>query len=308
MNDFIFIQASKPMWPASANVFAIKDDDGFTLIDVGCGLRKFTKQFFQKLEANDVNLRDIHTIFITHAHPDHMGAMSKILKQINPRIIINEIEKDSALNIDLLNVSFDLNLMKNFMKNQGPAQIDFDINDHFKFLCSMSQLPEDSEIVTVNDGEIITLGNYKFRVLTTPGHAPGHTSLHEIHKNFLLSGDNIAEKGVTWYAPSSGGAVGLLNSLERIKKLDVKYIFPSHGSKFENVHERIEQIENKLHQREFLILEELKKGPQDLTRLVDLFFSNNIYKMIGLVIVESHLLKLENEGKIERKEDIFKRI
>ena len=52
----------------------------------------------------------------------------------------------------------------------------------------------------------------------------------------------------------------------------------------------------------------LKKGPQDLAYIVDLFFPNNILKMIGLVIVESHLLKLKNEGKIERKGNIIKKI
>ncbi len=308
MDDFIFLQANKPMWPASANVFAIKDDDGFTLIDVGCGLRKFTKKFFMKLEENNIKLQEIHSILLTHAHPDHMGAMSKILEKINPLILINEIEKNSALNIDLLNVSFNTNLMKNYLKNELNNAFSLDINEHFKFVCSMSQLPEDSEIKTIKNNDILNLGNYKFKVLTTPGHAPGHTSLYEINQEFLLSGDIIAEKGVTWYSPSSGGVVGLLKSFEKIDKLNVKFIYPSHGNRFEKVSLRIQEIRNKLLQRENIILEKLEKGSQKLSYFVELFFPNNIFKMIGLVIVESHLEKLQNEEKIKRKNGLIMKV
>ena len=48
------------------------------------------------------------------------------------------------------------------------------------------------------------LGNYKFQVLTTPGHSPGHTSFYEISHKSLLSGDLIGEVGTAWYSPSSG--------------------------------------------------------------------------------------------------------
>ncbi|MHA1146413.1 MAG: MBL fold metallo-hydrolase [Candidatus Helarchaeota archaeon] len=314
MDDFIFIQANNPMWPASANIFAIKDDDGWILIDVGCGLRKFTKLFFKKLEQLNLNIKNVHTILITHAHPDHMGAMKAVLKKINPKIIINEIEKDSALNIDLLNKSFSIDVMEAYFKSnlfESPVIMPdgpFDINKFFQFICSMSQLPADIEIQTIKDDEIICLGEYKFRVLTTPGHAPGHTSLHEVNHQFLLSGDIIGEKGVTWYSPGSGGSKSLLSSLDRIEKLPVKSVFPSHGNKFENCKQRIKEIRHKILQRNELILEELEKGPKTLQNLVKSLFGSTGTKLIGVVIVESHLRELERTGLIERSDNLIKKI
>ena len=41
-----------------------------------------------------MKLDDVHTIVISHAHPDHMGAMDVIYEKINPsdvKIIINKI-------------------------------------------------------------------------------------------------------------------------------------------------------------------------------------------------------------------------
>jgi len=198
------------MWPASANVFAIKDEEGLILIDVGCGLPRFTKKLFEKMSAFKLNLEEVHTILISHAHPDHMGAMEEILARLRKRdpkqlqILINEIEKESALNIDLLNASFDVGLVKQHFQSGVEERFKgkFDINSNFEVLCKMAQLPRECELRTIKENEVLKLGAYKFKVLTTPGHAPGHTSFYEVNRKFLLSGDLIGEKGTAWYSPS----------------------------------------------------------------------------------------------------------
>ncbi|NHI90997.1 MAG: MBL fold metallo-hydrolase [Candidatus Lokiarchaeota archaeon] len=307
MNDFLFIKADKPMWPASANIFAIKDDNGVILIDVGCGLKKFTKKLFQNLEIYGINIKKIHTILITHAHPDHMGAMSTILEKINPKILINTTEKNSALNINLLNKSFDMDLVNKYFKSTNAAWDNkLNINEHFKFLCSMSELSSDCHISTIKDKDIIKLGNYKFQILICPGHAPGHTCLYEVNHKYLLSGDIIGEKGVTWYSPSSGGVTKMLQSLELIEKMPINFILPSHGCKILNVQQRIDEIRSKIIQREMIILNELRNKSMRIDEIVNLFFPNNLMKVIGLIIVESHLQKLEKENKIKRSNNIVK--
>jgi glyoxylase-like metal-dependent hydrolase (beta-lactamase superfamily II) len=306
--DFIFLKANRSMWPASANIFVIKDEDGLILIEVGCGLKKFTKELFKKLEGLNFKLDNIHTIVISHAHPDHMGAMDAIYKKINPsdvKIIINKIEKESALNIDLLNDSFDINLIKVQNIDAGVSDFfneTFDINQSFNMFCAMSQLPDDANIQTIEENEILKLGNYNFKVLTTPGHAPGHTCFYEVNHRFLLSGDLIGEIGTAWYSPSSGGALGYLSSLDKVEKYPIEYIYPSHGHKFFNVKERINQIRNKIMIKDEIILENLNKRPHTILELTKLFYKTKQAQIFpGVAIMESHLIKLENEDKIERK-------
>ncbi len=307
--DFFFLKANKSMWPASANVFVIKDESGLILIEVGCGLKKFARKLFRKLDELKLKLDDIHTIVISHAHPDHMGAMDAIYEKINPsdvKIIINEIEKESALNIDLLNKSFDMDLLK---KHSLAFRGNEDINEFFKSYCSMSQLPENAYIQTIKDNDILKLGNYEFKVLTTPGHAPGHTSFYEVNRKFLLSGDLIGEFGTAWYSPSSGGAIGYLSSLEKVEKLPIEYIYPSHGNKFYNIKKRINQIRNKITIKDDIILENLNKKPRTIIELSKLYYKNNQAQIFpGIPIVESHLIKLEVENKIERKNNLILKI
>lgn len=310
--DFFFIKADKSMWPASANIFAIKDDDGVILIEVGCGLRKFTRELFKRLDKLNLKLDDIHTIVISHAHPDHMGAMSAIYKKIKPtdvKVIINEIEKESALNIDLLNKSFDIDLIKQQNFESGVREFfgdTFDINQSLGIFCAMSQLPEDACIQTIKENDVLELGNYQFKVLTTPGHAPGHTSFYEINHKFLLSGDLIGEIGTAWYSPSSGGAIGYLSSLEKVEKLPIEYIYPSHGHKFNNVGERINQVRDKILIKDEIILENLNKKPHTILELVKLLYKTTKAQVFpGVAITESHLIKLEKENKIERENNLI---
>ena len=310
--NFFFIKADNSMWPASANIFAIKDDDGLILIEVGCGLRKFTRELFKRLDRLNLKLDDIHTIVISHAHPDHMGAMSAIYKRINPtdvKVIINEIEKESALNIDLLNESFDIDLIKQQNFESGVREFfgdTFDINQSLGVFCGMSQLPEDSYIKTIKENDVLELGSYQFKVLTTPGHAPGHTSFYEVNHRFLLSGDLIGEIGTAWYSPSSGGAIGYLSSLEKVEKLPIEYIYPSHGHKFNNVKERINQIRDKILIKDEIILENLKKKPHTILELTKLLYKTTKAQAFpGVAIAESHLIKLEKENKIRRENNLI---
>jgi len=311
VENFFFIKADKPMWPASANVFAIKDENNqVILIDVGCGLPKYTRKLFEKMNNFKLNLNEISTIVISHAHPDHMGAMEEILARLENQnqllILINEIEKESALNIDLLNASFDMALVKKYFQSGIEERFKgkFDINSNFEVLCKMAQLPQDCNLHTFNENDVLELGDFKFKVITTPGHAPGHTSFYEINRKFLLSGDLIGEKGTAWYSPSSGGAIGYLSSLDKIEKLHLNYIYPSHGDKFNNVKERINEIRNKILIKDEKILRKLEEKPQTILELVGLFYEDQYSQMFpGLAIVESHLIKLEQEGKIARDEN-----
>lgn len=305
------------MWPASANIFVIRDPKGFIFIDVGCGkgIRNFPRRFFQELGELNLNLADLHTIIISHAHPDHMGAMDTLIEHLDDykqiKIFINEIEKPSALNIDLLNNSFDLALMKKYFHEglEKRFQGEFEINHNFRLLCAMSQLPADCNLQTFKENDILELGAYRFQVINTPGHAPGHTSFYELKHHFLLSGDLIGEKGTAWYSPSSGGALGYLKSLDKIDRLDVKVIYPSHGNKFTHVKERINQIRHKILIKDEKILQKLEEGPQSMLDLINLFYKDEFSRFFpGAAIIESHLLKLEQEKRIERDDSTIWKI
>lgn len=106
---------------------------------------------------------------------------------------------------------------------------------------------------------------------------------------------------VAWYAPSSGGAEGCLGSLKKFGDLDIDLVLPSHGDVITEVKKAIRQTREKILEKDRLIINALQSGPktfEELNRL--LFNSPSVQFFPGTPILESHLQKLKNEGKIKR--------
>ena len=47
------------------------------------------------------------------------------------------------------------------------------------------------ELVASCDGDAIEVGRYRFRVVETPGHTPGHLALYEPESRILFGGDHV---------------------------------------------------------------------------------------------------------------------
>lgn len=76
---------------SKGNSTLIKTKEYNILIDAGMTV----KYLNEKLRENEVLLKDIDYIFITHTHSDHIHALNNMVKRYNPTIIMtNEMFKD----------------------------------------------------------------------------------------------------------------------------------------------------------------------------------------------------------------------
>jgi len=150
----------------------------------------------------------------------------------------------------------------------------------------------------VREGDRVQVGAYDFHVIHTPGHAPGHISLYEPKKRLLLAGDLIG-RIPAWYAPSSGGVGKYLDSLQKIEKLDIDLILPSHGSVIRDAAQAIRGTREKILERDCRIIRSLETGTKSFAELNALLFGNPSTQFFpGVPILESHLQKLKDEGRI----------
>jgi len=304
-DDLKMIRPPSPYWPESANVYVFKDVDGISLFDVGCGSVTSVDRLFKALKNLKWGSKPVKKIILSHAHPDHMGAMEILLSEVSPgHIILHEIDVPYALDPERLSLSFDIPLCKERWTEtgdqgkEGEKGPEFDLIAYFRSLgCSMCSAKPNRTVV---EGDTIRVGDYHFQVLHTPGHAPGHISLYEPKKRFLLAGDILGEM-VAWYAPSSGGAEGYLESLKKVGNLDIDLILPSHGSVIVDATKAIQETREKILERDIVITKALKAGPKtfgELNRL--LFDSPSVQFFPGAPILESHLKKLINEGRTKQ--------
>jgi glyoxylase-like metal-dependent hydrolase (beta-lactamase superfamily II)/8-oxo-dGTP pyrophosphatase MutT (NUDIX family) len=116
----------------------------------------------------------------------------------------------------------------------------------------------------LDEGDLIDLGDspagtsgWKLRCLFTPGHAEGHLAFFDELHHALLAGDLVSTL-VSMYVGTPGGHLETyFRSLEKIRRLDIRLLYPSHGMPtldarglidrtIEHRKKRIEQIRGKL--------------------------------------------------------------
>jgi glyoxylase-like metal-dependent hydrolase (beta-lactamase superfamily II) len=300
----MMIRPASPYWPESANVYLFQDGEGISLFDVGCGSMASVDRLFSALEILGWQSKRIQKIILSHVHPDHAGAMEILLSEVTPEsVFLHEYDLPYALEPEKLSLSFDIDLCKKQFAAmghevpKGSKGPEFELIPYFKALgCSTCHVKPTK---TVAEGDPIQVGDYHFQVFHTPGHAPGHMSLYDPDKQVLLAGDIVGEM-VAWYTPSSGGAAKYLESLEKVEALDIDLILPSHGDVIQDSKKGIQKIKDKILEKDRGIVEALQRGQKSFEELLNIFFALPTVQFFpGIPILESHLQKLKNEGKIK---------
>jgi hydroxyacylglutathione hydrolase len=101
---------------------------------------------------------------------------------------------------------------------------------------------------TINEGDILKVGNIELEVWHTPGHTNGQLAFR--CGDLLFSGDNIYRDGCVGNIDAHHGSdlPAFIRSLERIRDSDVTWLLPSHGPIFRKENDRIQDTINRLEQ------------------------------------------------------------
>jgi glyoxylase-like metal-dependent hydrolase (beta-lactamase superfamily II) len=96
----------------------------------------------------------------------------------------------------------------------------------------------------VKDGEAIPTDAGSLVAVETPGHAPEHFCYHWVDRGALFAGDLILGSGdTTWVAGYSGCVGEYLSSIERLRQLKLKRIYPAHGPVIDDVKKCLDRFE-----------------------------------------------------------------
>ncbi|MBM4763547.1 MBL fold metallo-hydrolase [Bacillus sp. B15-48] len=159
------------------------------------------------------------------------------------------------------------------------------------------------KISTLDDEDRMTIGGEQIIILHTPGHTPGHLGLYLPSSQILIAGDNIVAEGTTWIGPPDGDMTDYIQSLNRLKTLNISKIAPGHGNWVTKPYEQIEFVLSRRLFRESQIITLLKEHKQVTSRkLTEIIYESSIHPSVfnvAKLTIEAHLHKLVQEGVVD---------
>lgn len=207
-------------------------------------------------------------LFATHHHPDHVGGAAFLARELGLPLLAHEAT---------------------LSRLEGLSGI------------------EGIETRALEDGESLVLEGPSpsaWRVLHTPGHAPGHLCLFEEERGVLVAGDMVASEGTILIAPGDGHMATYLAELRRLAALAPELALPAHGGPIEDPVVLLERYVAHRLGREAKVLDALPSGPGlSLDALVALAYADTPPALwpIAKLSLAAHLEKLEEEGRASQR-------
>ncbi len=190
------IYTFKSDYPYGANTYVISKDNEYAIIDPAVSCEKVLKTL-------GASIADFRYVILTHAHFDHT-------------LFIDEWQMATKLPVT---VSYD----------DAPMLRDSYLNCYELFFGQTRAFF--GEIATVNDGDLLPLGDTSLKIHSVPGHTPG---------SILIEFENILFVGDTVFAGQAYGRCDLPGGdFEKLKKSTARIhlfapdteIYPGHGEK-----------------------------------------------------------------------------
>ena len=169
------------------------------LIDTGLGPdgRRIASMIHELLAG-----RNLHAIILTHRHFDHSGGAAELMMKFSSEVYASPMEAEPLIKGDQMTTgasAFGGELVRIPAKKLGYDST-FDLGD----------------------GGIL--------VIHTPGHTEGSICLYHEKSKSLFTGDTVFTGGSVGRWDLATGDYGqLVNSLEKLRKLDVENLYPGHG-------------------------------------------------------------------------------
>jgi glyoxylase-like metal-dependent hydrolase (beta-lactamase superfamily II) len=289
------------------NCYALTDHRGAAVVDAGMPGRATWQALTRRLSSAGLKVRDVHTVLVTHSHPDHFGSAGRLAHEAGADLVTEG----------------------RFHTWLEPRPTE---DDHTGYFSMSSRTPWGGSAIPhlrrslwtmrlarrhllpfvrppiptrrVHDGDHIELAGREWEVLYTPGHTGDHVCLFDPEAKLLLSGDHVLPTitpHVPGLSPLADPLGSYLESLQGLRRLgDVSLVLPAHGHPFSDLAGRIDQIVAH-HEGRLAELQRISAalGPATVVELSRELFRPAMWGMMAESETYAHLEYLRLRGKAE---------
>ena len=245
------------------NFYLLEDERGIAVVDPGLPGDESWAALVDRLQRAGYRVSDVHTVIVTHSHPDHYGGAMRLRYETGADLVTHESfrtiwdpgelddEDSGALQINTADEQADA-LERYFSKpspwggrRAGPSPEFIERmrsareHDHGAFSIPRPTRP-------MIDGQTISLARREWVAMHTPGHTFDHLCLYDPEGGVVLTGDHVLPSitpHISGMSPQDDPLAEFFASLHRMEGLDnVSIALPAHGHPFADLGGRARHI------------------------------------------------------------------
>ena len=298
------------------NCYFLEDENGVAVVDPGLPSKDSYAALTARLKAAGYPLKRVHTVIVTHSHPDHFGGAAWLRAQSGAAIVTH---RSFRLMWDPTEPP-DLDI-----EDLGPPQRRFPWDNtpwggpgmnmpwkHRVRVRVTRRFPilrrSPTPTVRLDDAQVVRFARRDWVAVHTPGHTDDHLCLFDPTEGCMLCGDHV----LPTITPHIGGLgtshdpLGtFFNSLDKIGSFgpQVKVALPAHGHPFADLAGRAEDI--KVHHAGRLdklrVTSEELNRPANVMEMSTHLFSARVQGAMADSETFAHLEHLRLLGEMERR-------
>lgn len=268
---FLFPLLTRTLPPATHTNAFLVGGSSLVLVDPGSDEPGEIARLLDFIDRLAGEGRSVREIWLTHHHPDHVGGVAAVSTRLGVPVLAHPLTAERLGGLGV------------------PVE------------------------PTLVDGYAVDLPGrpgWRLTACHTPGHAVGHCAFFESVSGTLLAGDMVSGVGTIMIDPPEGDMAAYLESLERLAGLGASVLFPSHGPPTGGVAEKLAGYRAHRLEREAKVAAGLADGAaRSIDDLLPSVYDDVAPAMHGLArrSLLAHLVKLEREGQVVRRDERWQR-
>lgn len=295
------------------NLWLLQDEvdttGGWSVVDCGVATDA-TRAGWEAVFASILDGVPIRRVLATHCHPDHVGLAHWLCERWQAPLWMTAAEYGFSRMMSAALPGVDGPSALPHFRRHGLcdpvllAQIEARKNYYPSLVPAMPD-----SYVRLQDGQMVTIGAHRWRVITGFGHSPEHAALYCVGLGILISGDMVLPRistNVSVFAiePDANPLQLYLDSLSKFAELpEQTLVLPSHGKPFRGLHVRIAQLREHHALRLAEVMQACEQW-QSAADIVPLMFRRALdVHQLGFALGEAlaHLHMLWYDGKLLRQ-------
>jgi glyoxylase-like metal-dependent hydrolase (beta-lactamase superfamily II) len=240
---------------AHVNCYVIPDGEGCAVVDPGVPGAGAYELMTDRLTEAGFDVGHVHTILITHSHPDHFGAAGRLAEESEAEIITHsafrtwwsESPDDPCEQVHDVDVD-DLHTGSNPFAGPTPWGGEGMQRPSRMTLFTAQDFVPPAPTRRVRDGDKLQLGGREWWAVHTPGHTLDHLCLFDAENGTFLSGDHVLPTitpHISGIASGRDPLAAFTASLDKVASLPgVRRVLPAHGLTFDDLGERVDGIKH----------------------------------------------------------------